>query len=516
MKRYLSTIIYSLLAVCLLVSCSGFPKTTEKADRNARLFPDVNQLVVPVNIAPLNFIIREPGEKYCVKFSTADGSFSFVVHSADSVIIIPEKKWRKLLTTAEDNQFTISVAVRENKNWKAFIPSENRVTSDKIDPYITYRRINPGMIFWDNMAIVQRSLENFKESDIISNQNTEKNCMNCHTFHERNPESFLLHLRKAPGGTLVKTENTTRWLNTKTPYTLSGFVYPAWHPNGNFIAFSTNRIHQNFFGTGDRINHVRDDASDIVVYDIASNLVFTDPSLATLDFENIPSWAPDGNYLYFIRSLREFKYLPDSSEKYDLMRVSFSPETKEFGEPETLLSHEETNLSATFPQVSPDGRFLLFCQADYGYFNINNRSSDLYMMDLTDFSYKKLPVNSDVTESWPSWSDNSRWIMFTTKRIDDIITIPHLAHVDPDGNVSRAFPVPFKDPQSYLTRVTNMNRPVFVKGKVPYSQDELEKIVYSQTDDVIFDSVNVDINAISGATVVNETTTGTSVPYMRD
>jgi len=504
------------IGLSFLAGCNSQSDSDSTENARPEIFPDFTDLVVPVNIAPLNFIIRERAEKYTAHFSSENGGYAFSVKSKDTIIIIPDKKWRELLTASEGSSYQLQLEVRRDGKKITYPPLSNQVSSNKIDPFITYRRINPGMVFWDNMAIVQRSLENFSENDLINNKNTEGNCIHCHTFRERDPETLLLHFRKAPGGTLIKKKGITRWLATKTPYTLSSFVYPSWHPEGRYIAFSTNKIHQNFFGSGDRLNHVRDDASDIVIYDIDSNLVFTSPDIATFDFENLPAWAPSGDYLYFIRCPEEHKYLPDSAEKYDLLRISFDTGSRELGEPELVVSAEEAGLSASFPQISPDGKFLVFCLADYGYFNINNRSSDLYLLNLSDMSYRKMDVNSGQTESWPNWSDNSRWLMFTTKRIDGMFTVPHVAHINEKGEEAKAFPIPYKNPISYFTRITNMNRPVFVKGKVKVSQEELQKIVYSQTDNVVFDSLRVDIDALSGATTVNGEIPGANVLYMKD
>lgn len=339
--------------------------------------------------------------------------------------------------------------------------------------------------------------------------------MHCHTFQNGDPGTFILHLRKPPAGTIIRTQTGTRWLNSATPYTLSPFVYPSWHPGGRYIAFSTNRIHQNFFGKGERINHVRDDASDIVIYDLDSNLVFTSPELSSFDFENLPSWSPDGNYLYFIRSPHQQKYLPDTAEKYDLLRISFKEENREFGEPEVLISSGETASSMSFPQVSPDGKYLVFCIADYGYFNINNPSSDLYLLNISTLEYSELPINSAYTESWPCWSQNSRWLMFTTKRIDGVFTVPHFAYVDSSGNAGKPFPLPLKYPEEFFTRITNFNRPVFVTGKVTYSPDDLQRMVVAQTENVVFDTVNVEIDALSGSTI-NKSVSETGTSYMQE
>jgi hypothetical protein len=354
------------------------------------------------------------------------------------------------------------------------------------------------------MSIVQRNLESFDESDIISNKNTDFNCIHCHTFNRNDPEEMVLHVREAHGGTFIQTKDKTLWLNTKTPYTLSPFVYPAWHPNGRYIAFSSNNIHQFFFGLGHRLNHVFDVASDIVLYDIQKNMVFTSPKIASRNLENLPNWSPDGKYLYYINCPYGEKSNRDSLMRYDLMRIHFDENSREWGDPELLISAKTTNMSVSLPEVSPDGRFLLFCMADYGYFTIGNPTSDLYMLDLRSGKYNKLNINSDQTESFHNWSSTGRWIVFASKRNDGIITLPYISYIDTGGIAYKPFVLPAKDPESLESRLFNYNRPVFVKNKVNISQDALLSKILEQTGKVYFDTLNVDIDALAGATATSD------------
>lgn len=501
MNRANALNIFLLCIFCFMLSCGDSSyKNAVHYDTMPEIFPDYTDIVLPPNIAPVNFIIQEPGTLFVVKFNS-DKSSGFVVKSSVPEIEIPIKKWKKLLEKNTGKTIRIEIVVKDSNNvWKQFECIENRIAKDPVDPFIVYRRINPGMVLWENMAIVQRSLEDFFEKDIISNQNTEKNCIHCHSFRNRDPNSMILHMRRSPSGTLIKTKNKTLWLSTKTRYTLSSFVYPAWHPGGQYIAFSTNLIHQNFFGSGERINHVRDNASDIVIYDLYNNEVFTTPEIASKNFENMPSWSPDGNFLYYIQADYKYKHMHDSVEKYDLLRIEFDQENKRWGEAEMLVSSEKINKSVSYPQVSPDGKYVLFCLADYGYFNINNSSSDLYILDFSKDTLIKLPVNSEYTESFPSWSGNGHWILFASKRFDGMFTLPFLSYVDSTGTAHKPFVIPFEKPVSYYTRLTNMNRPVFLEGKVECTQKELLEIAYSDPEMVIFDSIHVQIDALAGAT----------------
>jgi hypothetical protein len=490
--------IYTLLYVVIASCKPDYVKKSTELNKEANIFPDYKNIVIPCNIAPLNFTVNEEGIEFAARFSD-ENQKGFSIVSKTPKIIIPQKKWGSLLNANIGKKIDIKIYVKDkNKNWSAYNVFSDSVVADKIDPFIVYRRINAALVFWNNMSIVQRNLEGYDETEIVNNKNLKNGCVHCHTFQRNDPKSMLLHFRAGPSGTYIKTENKSMWLNTKTPYTLTGFVYPSWHPKGNLIAFSTNKINQSFYSHGNRTNYVRDIASDIVIFDIAENKVFTSPELATLNCENLPEWAPDGKFLYFIRCPQKSELPSDTLTKYDLMRISFDENTQKFGKAETILSSAKTNNSISFPAVSPDGKFLIFCMADYGYFTINNPTSDLYIMNLETHEYRKLELNSNYTESFHSWSSNSRWLVFASKRIDGVITMPFFSYIDSQGHASKPFVLPTEDPSAIETRLFNYNRPMFVKNRVESDQNELLEKVWSQPSNVWFDTINVNVDSISG------------------
>ena len=64
------------------------------------------------------------------------------------------------------------------------------------------------------------------------------------------------------------------------------------------------------------------------------------------------------------------------------------------------------------------------------------------MADLqTGTSRPLVEVNSDDVESYHSWSSNSRWFVFSSRRIDGLYTRPYIAYVDEDGKVGKPLPV---------------------------------------------------------------------------
>ena len=143
---------------------------------------------------------------------------------------------------------------------------------------------------------------------------------------------MLFHVRARRGGTFLIKDEAVEKLNTKTDQTISNCVYPYWHPSGNYVAFSVNKIYQMFHTSKEKRIEVFDTESDLVVYDLINNTLLTDSLISMKEcFETFPAFSPDGRSLIFTSA--KAKDLPDEYDevKYDLCRISFDPETGGFG-----------------------------------------------------------------------------------------------------------------------------------------------------------------------------------------
>jgi len=126
----------------------------------------------------------------------------------------------------------------------------------------------------------------------------------------------------------------------------------------------------------------------------------------------------------------------------------------------------ELNKSASFPRISPDGRFLVITVSDYGTFPIWHREADLYLLDLHTGEYERMEVNSDEADSFHSWSSNGRWLVFSSRRLDGRTTRPYFAHMGPLGDQGKEFVLPQKDPSLYDRMLESFNVPELVSGKI--------------------------------------------------
>jgi dipeptidyl aminopeptidase/acylaminoacyl peptidase len=257
---------------------------------------------------------------------------------------------------------------------------------------------------------------------------------------------------------------------------LSAGVYPAWHPWLKLIVYSTDRTNQSFHTTDPNKIEVYDQASDIIAYDIDKNEI-TNLENDTTEFEVFPAWAPDGKTLYYCSGHYERKDYSKSSAselvsrckelKYNIYKKSFDPETMQFGPRELVFAADTLDQSAVLPRISPDGRYMVFTMAKYGYFHIWHHDADLWVLDLTSGEAKPITaINSNDTESYHTWSSNGHWLVFSSRRDDGTYTRPFFAHMDKDGKWGKPFELPQADPDYHRQFLRSYNIPELMKGPV--------------------------------------------------
>ncbi|HUT25788.1 MAG TPA: hypothetical protein VM492_15735, partial [Sumerlaeia bacterium] len=269
---------------------------------------------------------------------------------------------------------------------------------------------------------------------------------------------------------------------------------------GRLAVFSVFNVKQFFHAARVELRDFVELDSAMAYYDLEKQNVGAVPPLSMKDqLEAQPAWTPDGRRLYFSSAPKLWADLDGATPekamqlKYDLKRVAYDLETDTWGEVETVLSAEETGLSVLLPRVSPDGRFLLFCMCEYSCFPLNQADSDLYLMNLATNEYEKLDaVNSDQADSWHSWSTNSRWIVFSSKRTSTLFTKLYFSYIDETGKAHKPFLLPQKDPKFYDTFIRLYNVPELITGPVKVSRRALGRALRS--------SKQIEVDSITGAT----------------
>jgi len=466
--------IYILIFISLqiLYSCSNIPQDYSNTNNKADINPYPDSIYIPCNISPLTFLIRDDADKIITKISNNKGD---KLTLKGRKVVPSVRKWKKLISNAKGGKITYEIFLNKDKKWTKAKDISVFVSSDSIDRYLVYRLIHPLYTTYEDMSISQRDIENFDETTIFDNRmfSSDKSpkCINCHSFQDyNNKERLHLHLRGEKGGTLIKLDEELIKVNPKAPGLKSGAVYPSWHPKHDIIAYSINDIGQNFHTKDLNKVEVMDSRSDLILYDVKNNTV---KKITDTDdkFETFPYWSPDGEYLYYCSA----SFKPDTSNiqvdvinnyskiKYSLVRVKYNHKDSTFGVADTLVSSTATNLSSTFPRVSPDGRYLLYTAAEYGNFHIWHKNSNLQMLDLnTGKNIETAVINSDDVESYHSWSSNGRWIVFSSRRLNGGYTRLFIAYFDKNGNFHKPFILPQKDPAFYDKYLKSYNIPEFI------------------------------------------------------
>ena len=470
----------------LLVACRHLevPSNAQMESRLPKIYPDYTEVTVPANICPMNFAVEEGESETVARLTFPGGSY---IYGDKQKVLIDEMEWKEMLDSAKGQEIKVEVFAKIGDKWKAYQPFNIYVAEDSIDEYISYRAIQPSYVAYEILSINQRNLTNFDVREIYNNMSVSSEkvgqCINCHSYKNFKTDNMLFHMRQGYGGTMLVSNGELKKIDLKTDETLSAGVYPSWHPTHNLIAFSTNKTGQSFHTKHlDKIE-VQDTESDLILYDVDKNEVSIISELDD-ELEVFPTWSPDGKKLYFCSA--HFEYYNDSIEKsaemiqryqevkYDLYSADFNPDTKEFSNVQMIYNASDSlSQSVTLPRVSPDGKYLLFAQAEYGCFHVWHADADIYMMNLKTQQVQKMDaLNSERSESYPTWSSNGRWIMVDSRRDDGNYTRPYIAYFDKNGKAHKPFMLPQKDPYFYTFYLRSFNRPEFMIEPVKITPQE--------------------------------------------
>jgi len=217
----------------------------------------------------------------------------------------------------------------------------------------------------------------------------------------------------------------------------------------------------------------------IAIYDTLTKEVKELPGANDPNFvQSNAVWTPDDKYIIFARAkalpfpknektydcfVRDEtlinNYLQEKEElKFDLYIVPFNE--GKGGEAKPIKGASGNGKSNYFPTVSPDGKWLVFCQASN--FMMLRPDSRLYILPIEGGKAKKLECNFQDMNSWHAWSPNGKWLVYVSKALD-IYTDMYLTHIDEKGNAST--PVLIENAKRQNCAI---NYPEFINKKTDY------------------------------------------------
>ena len=204
-----------------------------------------------------------------------------------------------------------------------------------------------------------------------------------------------------------------------------------------------------------------------------------------------PTWSPDGKYIVFAatqaHSLRRRRgartvllspadcreFLEDRKPfKFDLYRIAFNE--GKGGKAEPLTGASFNGKSNFFPKYSPDGKWIVFCQAEN--YMLLQPDSELYIIPASGGEARRLRANTKRMNSWHSFSPNGKWLVFSGKP-DSPYTRLYLTHIDEQGEST---------PAVVLDRLTAVDRAANIPEFVNVAPSAIRQIREQFIDDVSY------------------------------
>jgi len=205
-----------------------------------------------------------------------------------------------------------------------------------------------------------------------------------------------------------------------------------------------------------------------------------------------PTWSPDGQWVVFARNrAAELKQSPnpgsvlltsDEAEefleggkefKYDLYRVAFNG--GKGGRAEPVRGASANGRSNFFPKFSPDGRWLVFCQASN--YMLLQPDSQLFVIPAAGGEARRLGCNLGRMNSWHTWSPDGRWLVFSSKAHSDYTQL-YLTRIDERGEAS---------PPVWLQHLVGPERAANIPEFVARAPNAIGKIHEQFLDDYSFE-----------------------------
>lgn len=496
----------------------------------APIFPDYTaaDLVIPVNIAPLNFMIstaRLP-QAATVRLEAfgagtpeggaPDAALTVRLRKKDGRLHcrFPLEEWHYCLQKAAGGHVSLGFYDREGRpvadrcsatpagqsdvlNMPDTAAEQSfrlfwRVSADAIDPFLIYRLSAYDENPCKYLEAEERCTENFEKRLLMDNRRTDGQCFNCHASAQNDAGCMSIHLRGPQNGTLLFAGGDFRKITLPDGFPNLRLAYPAWHPSQRYIAFSSARIqvfpHTNIYKTQDLI---ADTLGRLLVYDLELNRLLPAPgdeaeaAAHNARYEvSFPVWAPDGGRIYFCRA--EKLHFADTLStvenltrfRYHIAAMDFDTATRTFSTPYTVCIDPANSLS--LPAIDPSGRYMVVTRLPMGSFPSQN-GGELALIDLSrrDGAADSLcplldipALSSPDGEKSHQFSSNGRWMVFGSKRLNGSMAAIYISHFDREGQFHAPFILPQATGDFYTTQLRTCLFPVLNREAAPFTLDE--------------------------------------------
>ncbi|MEW6359464.1 MAG: hypothetical protein AB1696_24215 [Planctomycetota bacterium] len=393
-----------------------------------------------------------------------------------------ERMWRRVRIEAQTHPVRIEVkgGCRDRDSLvHAAPPVRFRVATDPCDNFIVYRLVKPPFSTLKTPDTFVRDVRTFHTHMFLSARRSY--CFNCHVFSSKLGDTGKLGIQARymlPEAMDLRTYfgiydiDKDQGLKIKLPFETQMTTFMAWSPNATKMAMSANQQLATLQPVVHETQFAGQPTSDIAIVDVEGRSAHLLPGASHPDeLELLPCWTPDGKSIVFCWSPSG---IHPALVKYDLRIAPYADGRG--GEARPIAGASNNGRSNYYPRFSPDGKWLSFCQSDGGC--LIKSSSDIFLMtsDLTGEPHRLECNAPHAADSWHSWSSNSRWIVFASKRDDGIFARLYLTHIDATGHASPAVRVPVKNPPMMC-----FNIPEFVRDAPSIRERDLYRVVRAET-----------------------------------
>ena len=383
-----------------------------------------------------------------------------------------EKEWELIKKKTAGNKVKVTI---EGVDRKAVSNADVsiKISEDKVEAPIFFRAVPlPFKFARENLKKVRWHLGSVSEVSkphvVLDNIPV---CANCHSFTpEGSTVAMDVDARDDKGAyaisalqkeTLFAEDSIIHWGDSQEGKFTYGLLSRI-SPDGRYVV-STLRDCEIFSDRNDlEISQLFFPFKGIlVVYDRLEKKYFElEGATDTLFVHSNPCWTPDGENIYFTKARAkhyqesgihngsvpkpedrsrykkfENSYMNrDSLIKFDIYKIPFNDGNG--GEAVPVAGASHNGFSNYFPKISPDGKWLVFSQAES--FMLLQKDSKLIIIPVEGGEPREMTCNSSNMNSWHSWSPNSKWLVFSTKEFSPYTQL-FLTHINENGSDSPRF-----------------------------------------------------------------------------
>jgi hypothetical protein len=467
--------IFYILFVLLISSCQNkadiiFMKEIKKqeADNYLKITNPFNQSVFPPEINAPTFIWNDTVSNYKawhVFLSDTSGKVFYTTKINDNQWTPYSSTWNTLKESYLD-QPILFIVVGIKKGFLGLKNDAAKVTfsisSDSVGAPIFYRAVPlPFSYAVKNVHEIEWYMGKVGDEHTVKMLDNIPVCANCHSFPKKGDilamdvdyanDKGSYTLSPIHDSCMINKEDIISWSDYRRSDGENTFgLLSQISPDGRY-AVSTVKDRSVFVAIDENFKYSQlffPIKGILAYYDKVTNQYAELNGACDKNFvQSNPSWSPDGKEIVFARSTRYYNeniensssvlLTPSDAEefisgtkdfKFDLYRIKFNEGRG--SKPEPVQGASNNGKSNFFARYSPDGKWIVFCQADN--FMLLQEDSKLYIVPSEGGTPRLMRCNTEDMNSWHSWSPNSRWLVFSSKHMGPYTQL-YLTHIDKDG-----------------------------------------------------------------------------------